>query len=130
LSQAAKAEVAGARAALQEGGENSAERAAQMLAAAVDAQATADRGERMQDGVAPATGANSNAGLGGMAEAGLQGLPADKRRGTNEWGELPKRLATDMLEGRRESAPSEYREAVEAYFRAVAERARGGAARQ
>jgi hypothetical protein len=129
MAQAAKAEVSGARAALQEGGENSAERAAQMLAAAVDAQAAADRGERMQDGVAPATGANSNAGLGGMVEAGLQGLPADKRYGTNEWGDLPKRLATDMLEGRRESAPSEYREAVEAYFRAVAERARGGAGR-
>jgi hypothetical protein len=129
LAQAAKAEVAEARAALQEGGEKGAERAAQALSSAVDAQAASDRAERSQEGAASSGGANSNAGLAGMADAGSQGLPSERRGGPGEWGNLPKRLATDMLEGKRESAPSEYREAVEAYFRAVAERARGGAGR-
>jgi hypothetical protein len=64
-----------------------------------------------------------------MADAGAKGLPGGKRGGAGDWGNLPKRLATDMLEGKRESAPSEYRDSVEAYFRAVAERARSGAGR-
>jgi hypothetical protein len=130
LAQQAKAELADALAALKEGGEKNAERAAQSLSNAVDAQAAADRGERAQEGAAAAAGANSNNGLAGMADTGSQGLPPEKRGAAGEWGNLPKRLATDMVEGRRESAPSEYREAVEAYFRAVAERARGGAGRQ
>ena len=129
LAQAAKTEMAEARAALKEGGEGSAERAAQSLSAAVDAQAGADRGERTQEGAASSGGANSGADLSGMADAGSKGLPADKRGGAGDWGSLPKRLATDMVEGKRESAPSEYRDSVEAYFRAVAERARAGAAR-
>jgi hypothetical protein len=129
LAQAAKTEMAEARAALKEGGEGSAERAAQALSAAVDAQAGADRGERAQEGAASSGGANSGADLSGMADGGSKGLPAEKRRGAGDWGNLPKRLATDMVEGKRESAPSEYRDSVEAYFRAVAERARAGAAR-
>jgi hypothetical protein len=130
LAQAAKAELAEALASLKEGGAMNLERAAQSLSKAVDAQASADRVERAQEGAASAVGANSNAGLSGMADAGSQGLPPGKRGPSGEWGNLPKRLATDMVEGRRESAPSEYREAVEAYFRAVAERARSGTGRQ
>jgi hypothetical protein len=65
-----------------------------------------------------------------MADAGSKGLPAERRSGGGNWGNLPKRVATDLVEGRRESAPSEYRDSVEAYFRAVAERARAGASRE
>jgi hypothetical protein len=129
MAEASKGEMAEARAALKEGGEGSAERAAQSLSAAVDAQAAADRGERAQEGAASTGGANSGADLSGMADAGAKGLPGGKRGGAGDWGNLPKRLATDMLEGKRESAPSEYRDSVEAYFRAVAERARSGGGR-
>ena len=130
LAQSAKAEVAEARAALKEGGEGSAERAAESLSAAVEAQAAADRGERAQEGAASSGGANSGAGLSGLADSGSKGLPEGKRGGAGDWGNLPKRLATDMVEGKRESAPAEYRDSVEAYFRAVAERARAGVGRQ
>jgi hypothetical protein len=130
LAQAARAELAQARAALKDGSEGSAERAAQSVSAAVDAQAAADRGDRAQEGAAPTGGANSGADLSGMADAGSKGLPAERRSGGGNWGNLPKRVATDLVEGRRESAPSEYRDSVEAYFRAVAERARAGASRE
>jgi hypothetical protein len=65
-----------------------------------------------------------------MADAGSKGMPVGKWGGAGDWGNLPKRVATDLLEGKRESAPSEYRDSVEAYFRAVAERARAGSSRQ
>ena len=130
LAKAAKAELAEARAALKEGTEGSADRAAQSLSAAVDAQAAADRGERAQEGAASSGGANSGGDLSGMADAGSKGLPAGKQGGAGDWGNLPKRVATDLVEGKRESAPSEYRESVEAYFRAVAERARAGSSRR
>ena len=130
MAQSAKAEMAEGRAALREGGEGSSERAAQSLSAAVDAQAAADRSERAQEGAAQTGGANSGAALTGMADAGAKGLPAGKRGGAGDWGNLPKRLATDMVEGKREAAPAEYRDAVEAYFRAVAERARAAGGRQ
>ena len=133
LAQAAKAEMTEARAALQKGAEGSAERAAQSLSAAVDAQAAADRNERTQEGAASGGGGKGD-GKGGfdlsaMADPGAGGLPAVKRGGVGDWGNLPKRVATDLFEGKRESAPSEYRDSVEAYFRAVAERARAGSSR-
>jgi hypothetical protein len=41
-----------------------------------------------------------------------------------DWARLPKKLAHDLLEGSRENVSPEYREAVETYFRVIAERAR------
>jgi hypothetical protein len=128
MAQAAKMEMAEANAALKEGGEGSSERAAESFASALDAQAAADRSERAQEAGAGSGGGDSARGLSGMADAGAKGLPVGKTGGGGEWGNLPKRLVSDMLEGKRESAPSEYRDSVEAYFRAVAERARAGAA--
>ena len=53
-------------------------------------------------------------------------LPAGASRSGKAWGALPQKLAHDLTEGRRESSPSEYRSAIDAYFQAVAERARSG----
>jgi len=41
-----------------------------------------------------------------------------------DWGKLPKKLAEDLSKGRAEAIPDEYREAVEAYYRVIAERSR------
>jgi|GEM_PF-3353647 len=53
-------------------------------------------------------------------------LPAGASRSGKPWGALPQKLAHDLTEGRKESSPSEYRSAIDAYFQAVAERARSG----
>lgn len=41
-----------------------------------------------------------------------------------QWGKLPPKLARDLMEGRREQIPGEYRPQVDAYFKAIAEKAR------
>ena len=41
-----------------------------------------------------------------------------------EWGKLPPKLAKDLMESRRENVSGDYRNRVEAYFRAMASKAR------
>ena len=41
-----------------------------------------------------------------------------------EWSRLPPKLAKDLMDGRREAVSGEYRNRVEAYFRAMAEKSR------
>ena len=41
-----------------------------------------------------------------------------------DWGKLPEKMARELIEGRREKVPAEYREMVETYFRVIAEKAR------
>lgn len=43
---------------------------------------------------------------------------------TIDWDRLPPKLARDLVEGRRQSVAAEYRRAVDAYFRVVAQQAR------
>ncbi len=52
--------------------------------------------------------------------------PADQDA---NWGNLPSQLARDLMEGKRDTAPSEYKSMVDAYFKAVAEKARAGSSR-
>jgi hypothetical protein len=53
-------------------------------------------------------------------------LPAGASRTGKAWGALPQKLAHDLTEGRKETSPTEYRSAIDAYFQAIAERARSG----
>ena len=68
-----------------------------------------------------------NSGEGAAVQAGtmaFQTLPALKEKLKQEWGRLPPKLAKDLMDGRREAVSGEYRERVETYFRAMAEKAR------
>ena len=47
--------------------------------------------------------------------------------GGGEWGDLPERIADDLNHGARERAPADYLDQVDAYFRAIARRAREAA---
>ena len=75
---------------------------------------------------------DSLAGSGGGAS-----IVGDQRgyglnNGTNAagaWGKLPPRVAKGMMDAKREGVASEYREQVEAYFKAVADKARADAAK-
>ena len=40
------------------------------------------------------------------------------------WGKLPPKLAKDLMDSQREGVSGEYREMVEMYFRAIADKAR------
>jgi len=68
-----------------------------------------------------------NSGEGAAVDAGamaFEDLPALKERAKLEWGRLPPKLARDLLDGRREAVSGEYRNRIEAYFRAMAEKSR------
>jgi hypothetical protein len=103
--------------------------AAQAMAAAAQSQAAAmasARSDNLTPGQQPISQAESKGGgaalIGGNLEAGK--LPTDLTRLNGVWGKLPPKLARDLLEARREGAGGEYREMVEVYFRAVADKAR------
>jgi len=75
------------------------------------------------DPSASGTGQSGN-GNRGNASAGTADLPELDPAKQGEWGKLPPRLARDLLEGQREEVAAEYRKQVEAYFRAIAQKAR------
>ncbi len=112
--------------------------AADAMAAALQAQANAMQNARAQQAALSALmndtpGAPESEGLaeskdgaaidgGQLAKGQLPELgPADNE----EWGRLPPSQMRDLMEGQREVVSEEYRRMVEAYFRAVAERAKG-----
>jgi hypothetical protein len=41
-----------------------------------------------------------------------------------DWGKLPKRLADQLTKGSHEAIPGDYRQAVETYYRVLAEKAK------
>ena len=102
---------------------------AQAMAAAAQAQAQAMASAR-SEGLTPGQQAISRGESKGGGAATVDGareigkLPTDLTRLNGVWGKLPPKLARDLLEARREGAGGEYREMVEVYFRAVADKAR------
>lgn len=79
----------------------------------------------------PGQQAGAGAPTGGAVDAGprpYDQLPEVDAMKNGDWGKLPRRLARDLMEGRRDAVPAEYRAAVEAYFRAIARQAREDAA--
>ena len=41
-----------------------------------------------------------------------------------DWGRLPKKLAEQLSKGQSEAIPADYREAIETYYRVVAEKSK------
>jgi hypothetical protein len=103
--------------------------AASALAAAAQANQAAARSERTQQSArnSPSTTAAGSSGnataLSGQAP-GTGTLPSLENRTGGDWGKLPKQIASDLMEGRREQTSGEYQAAIESYFRTVAEKAR------
>jgi hypothetical protein len=63
------------------------------------------------------------------AGADLSGIPeeeltASRPEGGGDWGRLPPEIVKDLVQGQRDVAPTEYRDLVEAYYRAIAQRAK------
>lgn len=103
--------------------------AAQAMAAAAQAQAQSMANAR-SDNLTPGQQALSQGESKGGGAATVDGqrearkLPDELTRLGGAWGKLPPKLARDLLEARREGAGGEYREMVEVYFRAIADKAR------
>jgi hypothetical protein len=101
--------------------------AAQAMAAAAQAQAAAMAQSRIPGQNPKSEGFQLNSGEGAAVQAGamaFQNLPAIQEKAKLEWGRLPPKLAKDLMDGRREAVSGEYRNRVEAYFRAMADKSR------
>ncbi|MCG3148996.1 MAG: hypothetical protein PCFJNLEI_02448 [Verrucomicrobiae bacterium] len=99
--------------------------AAQSAAQAQSATMLAARNSGLAPGeqpVAQSAGQVSGTGDGGGGPA-TGDLP-DVRPAGGNWGKLPPKLARDLLDSQREGVGGEYREMVEMYFRAIADKAR------
>ena len=59
--------------------------------------------------------------VGASTPGAIAELAALKR---GDWGKLPKKLAEQLSKGQGEEIPNEYREAVEIYYRVIAERSK------
>lgn len=51
-------------------------------------------------------------------------LPDAQGLKAGDWGKLPKKLAEQLTKGQHEAVPGDYRQAVETYYRVVAEKAK------
>ena len=99
----------------------SAQQSKNAVRAAIDAQKQADRTARAEHSNLSGTPASASEVQNTPQSKG--DLPPAALSGELNWGRLPKRLATDLMQGRRETISGEYQPAIEAYFRAIAERA-------
>lgn len=70
--------------------------------------------EKSKGGAAPSVGSGLAYQLG--AEGG-----ATKRA---DWGRLPKKLAEQLTKGQQEAIAADYRQAVETYYKVIAEKAK------
>ena len=104
--------------------------AAQALAQATQAQSSAMAQSRIPGQMPKSEGFQLTSGEGAAVDAApgmaFQELPlADlENKSKLEWSRLPPKLAKDLMDGRREAVSGEYRNRVEAYFRAMAEKSR------
>jgi hypothetical protein len=112
-------------------------------AAAQAIQAATQAGEAAQRADRAAQAASANDGTGNLGSAGspasmavapggsglpvVEGaLPPVGTPGKTAWGMLPRQTAADLMEGGRERVGGEYQASIDAYFRALGERARQG----
>jgi hypothetical protein len=104
-----------------------------MAAAAQAAQASMRQARSPQGqsgagkGPEVATGQSAKSEGGAAAQAGqldgnVQATAKSLKRG--EWGKLPKKLADQLTKGQQEAVAGDYRQAVETYYRVIAEKAK------
>ena len=95
------------------------------LAASSMRQGRKGKPERMP-GIPPPFMPVGKAEMGAKVAGGASGgvPPAVVGMKVGDWGKLPKKLAEQLSKGRNEEMPGDYREAIEVYYRVVAERSK------
>jgi hypothetical protein len=110
-----------------------ADKARSAMAAAARAAAESMRAKRNEadakdaGGQAAKDSLQSKSGSGSSPDAtgGRVGeLPIAKKGSSGDWGRLPKKMAEELSQVRREEVSAEYREQVETYYRVLSERAK------
>ena len=100
--------------------------AAQAAAAQARAERTAEAGQPGQPGQ-PQPGSLQAVSKGGSQSpsgAAQRGALAEAKNKAGDWGKLPKQMAEQLAQGQREGIAGEYRNQVETYYRAIAEKSK------
>ena len=108
---------------------STAQNAAAIAATAAAQAQSATMAEARADGLAPGQQPLTSGGsLGSGAEVAANGQPGATlpivKPTAGHWGKLPPKLARDLLDSQHEGVGGEYREMVDLYYRAIAEKAR------
>jgi len=104
--------------------QNAAIQATQSAAQAQAGSMMAARNQGLAPGEQPITGASAGGGL-NSRDPGNETTPLpDTNPAGGKWGKLPPKLARDLIDSQREGVSGQYREMVEMYFRALADKAR------
>ncbi len=108
---------------------NTAQDLARAVQSAAEAQADAmkdARSNNMVPGEQPISqAASQGGGAKARALAVMQGKLPEAVVIRGDWGKLPPKLAKDLLDSQREGVGGEYREQVNLYFKAIADKAKG-----
>jgi len=105
--------------------------AAKAQSAMAQAAAAAARAQRSEAGSPNQPGEPQEGGLQAASKGGAQqggngshGALAEAKNKAGDWGKLPKQMAEQLSEGQREGIAGEYRNQVETYYRAIAEKSK------
>lgn len=105
--------------------------AAKAQAAMAQAAAAAQRAARSEAGQPDQPGEPQQGDLKAMSKGGAQqsangqhGPLAEAKNKAGDWGKLPKQMAEQLTQGQREGMAGEYRNQVETYYRAIAEKSK------
>lgn len=102
------------------------------MAAAAQAAAAQARAQRSEMGSPNQAGQPPSGGLQALSKGGMQpqqgngprGALAEAKNKAGDWGKLPKQMAEELTQGQREGIAGEYRNQVETYYRAIAEKSK------
>jgi Flp pilus assembly protein TadG len=78
-------------------------------------------GQAAKDSLQAKSGSGSSPDGSGARSGELPGLRAAR---SGDWGRLPKKMAEELSQVRREEVSAEYRQQVETYYRVLSERAK------
>ena len=94
--------------------------AAAMRAARSDATSEMPGGPLAQGGTSPVSKGGAETDAAGQGHGAL----AEAKNKTGEWGKLPKQIAEQLTQGKREGVAGEYRNQIETYYRVIAEKSK------
>ncbi len=111
----------------KQGQQSAAQNAMQQAAQAAQASMRQERSESSSTKPGSLLAANqSDKSMGGAKADGtamdVKALPNSSGLKRGDWGRLPKKLAEQLTKGSQEAVPGEYRQAVETYYRVIAEK--------
>lgn len=105
--------------------------AAKAQAAMAQAAAAAQRAARSEAGQQDQPGEPQQGDLKALSKGGAQQSPngphgalGEAKNKAGDWGKLPKQMAEQLTQGQREGTAGEYRNQVETYYRAIAEKSK------